>query len=125
MAIDKSDAIVAPTARITPVVGEIVPVRIAHTERPATIAASDSRSSTPSSNLPRGVARSCNLAASPSIPSRIDVRDVRIAPTIPAPVPRSHAATSPVADAAAEMTSGWIRRGAMVIDSRVETGRLT
>src|SRR5436190_12131219 len=61
VAIDNREAAVAATARITPADADTIPSPIAQTDRPATIAASVRRSSTPSSSAPRGVARSCNL----------------------------------------------------------------
>jgi hypothetical protein len=89
------------------------------------MAASATRSSTPSSNAPRGPPRSCNRATSPSTPSATEAAWTSSAPARPRPAPSSAAPPRPSTNATSDTRSGAGRSGASAIDSRLDRGRLS
>src|SRR5918996_143601 len=95
----------AATTRTTVTAGD-VPVSMAQIPSAAQMAASPRRSRTPSRSAPRGPARSCSRATSPSTPSRIEQSWTRIPPATPSPEARNAAASSPTTNATADSRSG-------------------
>jgi hypothetical protein len=88
------------------------------------MAASPTRSSSPSSSAPRGQPRSWSRATSPSTPSATELAWTRRAPARPWPAASSAAPARPNANATSDTRSGGGRSGARTIDSRVDSGRL-
>ena len=93
--------------------------------RPATMAASTIRLSRPFSQAPRGLARICSRAVSPSTPSSTELTCTRIPPMTGRSTARRKAAAMPKARAMVDSMFGDRRSGARVMESRVETGRFT
>src|SRR5215217_4298226 len=97
----------------------------AHSPSPARMAASPTRSNSPSSSAPRGPPRSWSRATSPSTPSATELAWTSSPPARPWPTASSAAPARPNVNATSDTRSGAGRSGASSIDSRVDSGRLS
>src|SRR4029450_9236921 len=82
----------------------------AHSQSPATTAASTIRSASPSTNAPRLDATPWSLAVSPSTPSRTDVTWTSTPPINARPAESDHAAQMPITNASNEKRGGGTRQ---------------